>query len=215
MKLSLKIIVILLSLTLTLNAYTEETLDEYLSRLGYIVTEGYCTKPQEEQFITALKLRSNQIQKIAEIGFNAGHSADLFLQICPEATLTTFDINQHPYTKIGLEYMKHKYKDRLNFVEGNSIASVPLFASSHPNQTFDLIYIDGDHSFTGCLADIINCRALSHKNTFLWVDDHNFPSIAQAIQECVKLGIIEVLDTHKSYDPKHFWREWIEARYIR
>lgn len=210
----MKSVLVLLSLVCTLQAYSEENLDRYLINQGCNITEGYCTRPQEEQFAASLKSRAGQIRQVAEIGFNAGHSAEFFLKNCPQAILTSFDINHHPYTKVGVKYIQEKYKNRLNFIEGNSVTAVPLYSSAHPSQTFDLIYVDGDHSFTGCLTDIMNCRALANKDTVVWIDDYNDPSVAQAVQEAVKAGVIKVVENHKSYDHKHFWREWIEARYV-
>lgn len=190
-------------------------IDTYLRRHGATVTEGYCTDPQAEQFIESLQSYKNDVHTIAEIGFNAGHSAELFLKTCSNAHLVSFDINRHSYTRIGLSYIQKKYAGRISFVEGNSSITVPQFALSHPDLKFDFIYIDGDHSYNGCVADIVNCKNLASKNTVLWIDDYNYHiTVANAINDCVDSGVIEIYGHHQSIDDRGYLREWIEARYM-
>lgn len=189
-------------------------LETYLKVRNETVTEGYCTGQQEDQFITALKPYKDKIASVLEIGFNAGHSSELILSTCPNARMTSFDINHHSYTKVALEYIQKTYPDRLTFVAGNSVVAIPEFAQAHPTAKFDLIYVDGDHSYEGCLTDITNCKTLATPDTLLWIDDYNCPTVAKAIDECVRKGVIKIVGRHTSYDPRHFVRDWVEARYV-
>lgn len=190
----------------------EANLDEYLkNHQVHVIIEGYCTPEQVEQFKTALKLYNKKIRRIAEIGFNAGHSSEMFLETCARSKVVSFDINYHAYTKIGLQYMQKKYRNRLTFIEGDSKSAIPTFSGSNPGVKFDLIYIDGDHSYQGCLTDILNCKALATKDTILWVDDYNFAPVATAINECVQNGHIVIVLHHITPSGD---REWIEAKYI-
>lgn len=193
---------------------SQKGLDDYLGACGTTVTEGYCTLPQEKQFFEALNPRKETIRKVLEIGFNAGHSCEFFLKNLPHSKVVSFDICHHPYTQIGLKYIQEHYKDRLTFIAGNSVLAIPKYASDHPGEKFDLIYVDADHSYNGCLIDIVNCKALADKETILLIDDYHFSSVSKAVADCVEQKVIRVVSDQKSHDPKHDWRHWVEARYV-
>lgn len=46
--------------------------------------------------------------------------------------------------------------DKVDFLDGDSKWTIPLYFREH-DITFDLIFIDGDHTYEGCLADLDNC----------------------------------------------------------
>jgi predicted O-methyltransferase YrrM len=48
------------------------------------------------------------------------------------------------------------YKGRLDFVDGDSATTVPDFFAGHPEEAFDLITVDGDHSTEGARKDLEN-----------------------------------------------------------
>src|SRR3989339_1015040 len=183
-------------------------LDLYLAKAGFYVSplhsninEGYMTESQKRQFSTWLQQHPH-IKKITEIGLNAGHSAENFFQNCPQLELLiSFDIEKHPYTKIAREYLENKYKDRTLFIPGDSAITLPEFVKNRTAPKCDLIYIDGSHSYEGTLSDIINTQQLAHENTILWIDDYFNPSTRQALHECHRKQIIEIIDIHSSSDP--------------
>ena len=69
--------------------------------------------------------KNQEITKVMEIGFHAGHSARLMLEF-KEISLVSFDIDQYPYTKIGYNYIKSKYHSRHNMIRGDSTISIPI-----------------------------------------------------------------------------------------
>ena len=66
-------------------------LDSYLSKHGFKLSpvhsgknEGYSSLSQRAAFACELK-KYTHIKRILEIGFNAGHTSELFLKSCPES----------------------------------------------------------------------------------------------------------------------------------
>jgi predicted O-methyltransferase YrrM len=210
-----------------LDNYNEEVIDcpeyanidLYQKEAGFIlspmhsnINEGYMTESQKKQFVEWLQLHPS-IKRIAEIGLNAGHSAENFFQNCPDLEeFISFDIQEHAYSKVAVEFFKKKYKDRFIFIPGDSTVTVPNFTKNMPNTKYDLIYIDGNHSYENAIQDIMNCRELANENTVLWIDDYNGSSIRQAVHECQRRGIISIFNIHCSSDP-YGARAWVEACY--
>lgn len=163
--------------------------------------------------VELLKLHPNVVD-VLEIGLNGGHSAEVFLQNCPNLErFVSIDINWHPYTEHAVEYLSAKYHQRFVFIAGDSIVKVPELAALCPEEKFDLIFIDGNHSYDYCLLDILNARALARSNALILIDDYDSPSVQQAVRKCQEMQILEVCDTHHSQD-SHGFRSWVEVRYL-
>jgi len=147
------------------------SLNEYFISKNINITEGHTGSNELQQKDIIEILRNNNFQKIMEIGFNAGHSAELFLNHS-NAYVYSFDIGDHfhQYLKYGKKYINNKYPDRHTIVFGNSLESVPRFKNNN-NITFDLVFIDGGHDYEIAYADLINCRNLSNKDTIVIMDD--------------------------------------------
>ena len=103
--------------------------------------------------------------KMLEIGFNLGYSARIWLSLLPEVQLTSVDISNKKETLTAAAVVSEKYPDRFRFVNADS----KTIASLLPGETFDIAFIDGDHSEEGIVADIQNCLDLGIK-TMLFDD---------------------------------------------
>ena len=110
-------------------------------------------------------------KNIMEIGFNAGHSADLFLSCREDIKLVSFDLGIHEYVSYGKTFIDFKYPFRHSLILGDSKKTVPEFAAAHQDMKFDLIFIDGDHSELGALHDLVNCKKLAHASSVVVLDD--------------------------------------------
>jgi predicted O-methyltransferase YrrM len=181
--------------------------------------EGYMTPSQQSQYISKLSeyQKTASIQIICEIGLNGGHSAETLINHSPDLIkFISFDINHHFYTPLAANYFKTNLGDKFEFYPGDSLKVVPDFTSANPELKADLIYIDGCHLYAWALQDILNCRKLAHQNTYVWIDDV-YPDLAnpigEAVRDCMKQGIIRIIDCHVSDDPKAGRRGWIEAMY--
>jgi predicted O-methyltransferase YrrM len=60
--------------------------------------------------------------------------------------------------------------------------------------TADLIYIDGDHSYEGCLEDLRNYRPALAPDGLILADDYSFEGVNRAITEFVAETGCEMLD---------------------
>lgn len=208
--------------------YSEEVVNDrklidisyYLGLFGFQLTpvhgsnnEGYMTDSQKQQFREQLLSYSN-VKSVLEIGLNGGHSSENFFQCCPQLErLLSFDICHHAYTQPAVEYFERFHKKEFKFVKGDSRFKVREYATDHPTEKFDLIYIDGNHEYQFCLQDLLNCRALAHSGTILWVDDYNSPEVQKAIGECAEQGILSVDQEYQSFDP-YGDRCWVKAHYL-
>ena len=148
-----------------------QTLTEYMKEHGQAHVEGHMQDyPQQVETVRRL-IRENNVKSVMEIGFNAGHSCEVFLSSSPDIHVTSFDINMYPYTKIGADYIAKYYPGRHEFVAGNSLQTVPLYAMHHQDKKFDLIFVDGGHDYHTALGDLMNCQRLAHADTVVVMDD--------------------------------------------
>ena len=197
-----------LSSSIVLGSFIEESLEAYLISHNAHITEGHMSPEQRIQFCERLHSYGN-IKTILEIGLNAGHSAENFFNNCPNLELfVSFDINMHEYVGYAVDYLSHKYDNRFLFIAGDSAVTVPQFFISHPDQLFDLIYVDGNHTFDYAINDIIKCGMLAHPQTILWVDDYHDPAVQAAVRMLEQYSIIKILNIYN-----YSGRCWIEAQY--
>ena len=118
----------------------KNTLTTYLNDRGFHAFDGYTQElPEQEKDIIEIMSISN-INNVMEIGFNAGHSADIFLNNNDKISLTSFDIGLHPYIKPAKEYIGFTYPDRHRLILGDSVESVPEFIGHNKDAKFDLIF---------------------------------------------------------------------------
>ena len=148
------------------------TLDSFLTKKGFVSIEGNISSCQGK--INDLNGLINLINKpninVMEIGFNAGHSAESFLRN-KNVTLTSFDIGSHIYLLTAKEYIDLTFPNRHTLILGDSIKTIPDFINNNKTIKFDLIFIDGGHTYECASNDLKNCFHLAHKDTIVVIDD--------------------------------------------
>lgn len=152
-------------------------LAEHLRQNDCHIVEGYVREVPEQA--SDLIRYVAPVTRIMEIGFNAGHSSDLFLSANPSARVVSFDIGTHDYVTAAKRFIDANYPGRHTLILGDSRTTVPTYASEHPNETFDVIFIDGGHDYDTALADLKNCQKLAHKDTTVILDDTVFEPYLQ------------------------------------
>jgi predicted O-methyltransferase YrrM len=143
-------------------------LNNYLKEKSCNIVEGFSRSVYQETILLQLLASNNNIKNILEIGFNAGHSAEIFLQANSNCNVVSFDIGEYNCVNIGKEYIDKTYPNRHTLILGDSTKTVPTYET---DIKYDLIFIDGGHSYEIANADLLNCKRLAHKDTIVIMDD--------------------------------------------
>ena len=148
-----------------------------------------------------------EAKSIMEIGFNAGHSALLFLAITPpETKVVSFDLGEYAYVFAAKRYIDSVFPGRHTLVTGDSTVTIPKYEEqvahrmknpqTAPPLRFDFIFIDGGHQTDIPMKDIMNSQRLaSGEHTVIAVDD-----------------ICRVPERHAHYtiEPTNAWKQLID-----
>jgi predicted O-methyltransferase YrrM len=132
-------------------------------------------KSNRKYFLEYL-INKNKYSTMIEVGVRDGRTTFYLLDHCPELTIYGVDLSIAGFYSQGI---KEQYGNRLIPIQGNS----SLVTDQMPNA--DLIFIDGDHSYNGCRADIMAYRHKLNKGGLLCGHDIDFPGVNQAVKELI------------------------------
>ena len=150
-------------------------ISKYIESKGIILRQGYITqvKKHETMIIESIKKYFTDlkcIKNVLEIGFLAGHSADLFLKFNDTLTVHSFDLGKFQSIDAGKKYIDTLYPRRHLLIKGDSKQTIPLFIKNN-NIKFDIILIDGGYDYDTVFSDLNNCKQLANSNTLLIVNN--------------------------------------------
>jgi len=149
------------------------SITSFLNSRGFYSFEGYSQQVQQ-QVDDLINLTNKPNINVMEIGFNAGHSAEVFLKNNKNLTLTSFDLGCHDYVAIAKEYIDATYPNRHKLIIGDSRITIPNYLQTNKDIKFDVIFIDGGHQYEIAKADIENCFHFAHKDSIVALDDTVF-----------------------------------------
>lgn len=156
---------------------------DYLNSIGLHKAEGG-SEAFQTQWFSDWFASHPEVTQVLEIGFNTGCWSECVLKSRPDIWVTSVDIGNHPYIVPAHEFLQKTY-GRHELVLGDSTKTIPKI-----NKKYDAVFIDGGHFTPVPYKDIINCKALSHPNTTLFIDDFDnfygrevFPDFQKAERE--------------------------------
>ena len=145
---------------------------EFLAKL--LLSEHY-------DLFVAIAKSNIKVRNILEIGTYQGHTASYLSLLFPQARITTIDlphnstkfIDTYDRDKNHLEFVRERNELLQNFknIQAKEIESSKFLLLSKGEITYDLIWIDGDHSYPQVSIDIIGSLHLLSSNGIVMVDD--------------------------------------------
>lgn len=119
-----------------------------------------------------------QPKQIVQLGFNAGHSAVLWLYFS-NADVLSVDIGLHDVYKKGIEVVGDWYPNRIQFITSDTRYVYPMLAPL--KNSVDLIMIDADHSYQGILRELD--IAIKLNASYILMDDTHDPITQKGMRD--------------------------------
>jgi hypothetical protein len=158
-----------------LDAYTQIEHPDFGDRKWGIASIGLYaqakTRLMYEEMVKEIPLDPPPVA--CELGFMAGHTALMFLEVLPTSTVYSFDLNDNPWTQRNVDMLKKKYGKRLEFIPGDSMMTIPEFKKTHPGVSCDVLMIDGSKDGKHRIKDMRTFRSMSHAGAQLFLDEVN------------------------------------------
>lgn len=140
-------------------------------------------------------------QKICELGIFRGENFDLMIRHCPcEAVAVDIWQKDGVMSRNDMGFsqgeLNKQYKNFAFSVVGKPFVKIykeyTYEAVKHfPDNYFDLIYIDADHTYEGCMRDIKDWYSKVKNGRFLIGDDYRTAVVSRTH---VKFGVIEAVN---------------------
>ena len=105
--------------------------------------------------------------KVLQIGFNAGHSTMVMLEIWPELDIHSVDIGEHKYVHDAHSTIDRLWEGRHRLTIGSSVNVLPTLEEG----AFDVVFIDGCHEAPIPYIDILNSIKVCKAGGVIIMDD--------------------------------------------
>ena len=155
---------------------------------------------RKEFFFLKDVLQKHKVKSMVEIGVWKGTLTRFIMEWCPDISeywaidpwqyIPSSDdqmddyyrqLSKHQWNQAAFDAycIMQTYPERVNIIRLPSINAADLFI----NKYFDCIFIDGDHSYEGCLSDLQTWHSKFKKGGLICGDDIHRKSVKKAIQD--------------------------------
>jgi len=112
---------------------------------------------------------------VCETGYNAGHSAMLFLDALPGYKFYEFDAGDIPWSVPNAMMFNQMYGDRFEYIQGDGGQTIRQFITERPSIKCDVMFLDGRKGEGWRYDDILLFGKLKKSNTLVFGDEANTP----------------------------------------
>lgn len=144
---------------------------------------------------------ADYLVEYVEIGCYAGGSACLMLQR-PNTNVTSIDLGNPILPDVVYSNVKklNKFNNEYSYIQGNSSDETVI---SQINKDIDILFIDGDHSYSGVINDFNNFSKHVKTGGYIVFDDYHdlvsSPGVYPAVNDIIKsLSNYEIIGTIKN-----------------
>jgi predicted O-methyltransferase YrrM len=159
------------------------------------------TNSCHHNLFAALSRSRPEIRKILEIGTHSGTAAVLLSTLFPQALVETMDLPDELASSYGhdaafIQKRNSLLNTRANIVFNQVDSASLTFTSAN---TYDLIWVDGDHKYPLVALDIANCLRLLNDGGLVVCDDVRTENNATyaTIQKFVQANLVKLHLIHK------------------
>lgn len=154
---------------------------------GYMMSPGSMDyDPQMHGKQAALFRACKPARSVLEIGVHGGHSLLIALLANDTSTITCMDIGAYDHTLPCVQYLQSQFPGRIVYLQGDSSTVLPGVHAS-----FDVVHVDGDHSYEGVVRDVVQALRLSHENTTFVIDDY-YDGVKRAVEDVNALDVVQI-----------------------
>jgi hypothetical protein len=159
-----------------------------LSKVVFSIREGCAGGKLPDSFHLGLRNGFSHAimgtHNMLEIGFNAGYSALVYLYLNPRSSYTGVDLFLRPYTKVAFQALSNLFPHRANLIKGSSLDVLPRLSVNY-HDGYDVIHVDGGHTFECAYGDLCNVANFATRNSLVILDDSPAADVAKALEAVI------------------------------
>jgi len=159
--------------------------------------------------IRGVALAAPKQSVVCEVGFNAGHSAIMWLE-GTDLRLVSFDLMVQRHSQVSKAFVLSRYGDqRVHLITGSSLATFAAYAdavNAGCAPGCDIVSIDGLHTYSGALHDLVSAlrSSLGTAPRPLLMDDvtQRFRGVQRVWLDASRLGLVREIkcEAHNTRD---------------
>ena len=161
---------------------------------------------------------------VCEIGFNAGHSAAVWLGGWTDSTYTAFDLGDSIWSSAGTDVMDSQFGIRFEYIKGaagngNALLKFHKEIGQGKHRPCHVLSVDGAHDAEQAFADFSNGKRITVASGWVFANDvseQSFPGVVEAWKKAQSAGIIKEVECIADPEPKKgFFKRWCWGRYTQ